>query len=416
MGDPDLVRRPVDLDGNGRGGPRSCRATTSGSPKRLHASPSRAASRNVRPLALAAHEQGDGAAEGAGVADGLRDVQHPPVVRLGPRTPEHREELERILQQPVAVVQRWELVPVGAVLPLEPRRAEAALRPPARQHVERGHGLAEVRHVPERDAGDERADRDPLGVGCHMGERHHGLEDVVPRPPDLGNLDRVIHDPDRRESCGLGRRPRSGPAGRRSRSGSPSKANDETWRPNRSRSRSARAGLGAAGSATTAGTGDDGVTASSMTMTSSQPSPSMAARWARTARLWVSITRAGTRRSRCAFRALQTAAGTSNTTANDREAGRSARLEPRPSADGIVPHRVDHGRESTLQSDPHGLFEQVERSSRRHLVRLVLARQWHATRRTTRSTDRRTSHRPTCSCPTRTPRRARAAQAPGCAP
>ena len=74
--------------------------------------------------------------------------------------------------------------------------AEPDDRSPAAQDVERGNQLREVRNMAKRDRADEHAEANSVGHGRHVGECRVALEHRVPRPPDLRDLDQMIHHPE----------------------------------------------------------------------------------------------------------------------------------------------------------------------------------------------------------------------------
>ena len=118
--------------------------------------------------------------------------------------PHQREQLEGVLEQLVAAGDRREVPAVQLVLAPEPRRAEAAERPPARQHVEGGDDLGQVGDVAVRDAVDERAEAGRRRGGGEEAERRRALGDVLPLPADRRDLHDVVHHRDRREADLLG--------------------------------------------------------------------------------------------------------------------------------------------------------------------------------------------------------------------
>ena len=156
-------------------------------------------------LARSADEDRDALLQRPRVADRLGDRRRAALEARRARAPHERQQLERVLQQRVAVRARREVPAVELVLALKPGRAEAAHRAPAAQHVERGDDLREVREVAVRDAGDERAEADRLGHAREVAERRVALEHVLPLAPDLRDLQQVVHDPEAGEAGLLGR-------------------------------------------------------------------------------------------------------------------------------------------------------------------------------------------------------------------
>ena len=123
-----------------------------------------------------------------------------------PLAPQERQELERVLQQRVALGAGWEVPAVGRVLLLEPAQPQAADRPAAREHVERGRDLPEVGDVAVGDARDHRAEPDPLRRRGQEAERGPALQHVLPGLPHPRDLAEVVHDPQALEARLLGRR------------------------------------------------------------------------------------------------------------------------------------------------------------------------------------------------------------------
>ena len=133
--------------------------TVSGSPKRLHASAWRATSRSVRRSPEPPTRIGIALLQRPRVAGRLLDRDRAALEARRARAPHQRQQLERVLEQRVALAQRREVPAVEAVLALEPRGAEAAHRAAAGEHVERRDDLREVGEVAVRDPGDERPER-----------------------------------------------------------------------------------------------------------------------------------------------------------------------------------------------------------------------------------------------------------------
>ena len=127
--------------------------------------------------------------------------------RRAARPPQQRQHLQRVLEQRVAVGGRREGPAVGPVLlrRTRPARAPHTARPPlSTSRV--ATIFPRCADVAVGDAGDERAEPDPLGAGGEVGQRRLALEHVVPRPADLRDLPEVVHDVDRVEAGGLGAR------------------------------------------------------------------------------------------------------------------------------------------------------------------------------------------------------------------
>src|SRR5215217_5024218 len=156
------------------------------------------------PLARAADEDRDAFLERPRVARRCLDREGATLEARRPRSPHQRQQLERVLEPREALGQRRELPAVEPVLALEPGRADPAQRAAARQHVERRDDLREVGDVAVRDAGDERAEPDPLRHSGEVGERRVAFEHVVPLAPDLRDLEEVVHHPEAREARLLG--------------------------------------------------------------------------------------------------------------------------------------------------------------------------------------------------------------------
>ena len=156
-------------------------------------------------LAAAADEDRHVFLERPRVADRLRHVDDPALVRGRALAPQQWQELERVLQEGVALVGRRERPAVGRVLVGVPREPETAERAAAREHVERRDDLAEVGDVPERDAGDQRAEPHTFGDSREIRERRVALEHGFPLRAEHGDLAEVVHHRDAREAGGFGR-------------------------------------------------------------------------------------------------------------------------------------------------------------------------------------------------------------------
>jgi hypothetical protein len=122
------------------------------------------------PLPRPAHQDRHVGLERARVADRLGHRDHPPRERGSARPPQQGQEPEGVLQEGEPPANRRELPAVGAVLPLEPGRPDAAHGPPAGQDVEGGDDLAKVGHVAVGHARHQRAQRGPAGVAGQEGE------------------------------------------------------------------------------------------------------------------------------------------------------------------------------------------------------------------------------------------------------
>ena len=86
------------------------------------------------------------------------------------------------------------------MLPLEPAGADAEVSPATGEDIERGHRLHQDAGLAVGDAGDHRAQRDPLG---HAGGKRQGRVPLQHRLRHLANmrdLKEVIHDPERIEA------------------------------------------------------------------------------------------------------------------------------------------------------------------------------------------------------------------------
>src|SRR6266508_3142085 len=69
------------------------------------------------------------------IAGRVGHTQHRAVERLAARPPQHRQQPQRVLEQPVPLAHRRELPAVRLVLGLEPREPQPAHRPAAAEHV-----------------------------------------------------------------------------------------------------------------------------------------------------------------------------------------------------------------------------------------------------------------------------------------
>src|ERR671914_1291045 len=152
-----------------------------------------------------AHHDRDPLLQRPRIADGLAHRERPALEarRAGP--PQERQQLERVLEPVEALGERREVPAIQLVLALEPGRAEPTQRPAAGEHVEGGQDLPEVGDVAVADPGHERAQPDALRHAGQVGERGVALEHVLPLPPDLGDLQEVVHHPQAPEA-GLLRR------------------------------------------------------------------------------------------------------------------------------------------------------------------------------------------------------------------
>jgi len=116
---------------------------------------------------------------------------------------------KRVLEQLEAAGDRREVEPVCLVLPLEPAGPDSADGPTAGEDVEGGGDLGQVRDVAVGDACDHGAQRHPPGEAGEEPERGPAVEQGVPVPADLGDLDEVVHHPEAGEAhllCGSGHR------------------------------------------------------------------------------------------------------------------------------------------------------------------------------------------------------------------
>ena len=109
-------------------------------------------------FAVAADQDRHSILERARVAQRLRNVEDATLEPRRALPPHQGEQLQRILEERIALVHRRKRPAVGVMLRLEPAEAEAADGTPGREHVERRDDLREVRDVPIGDAGDERAE------------------------------------------------------------------------------------------------------------------------------------------------------------------------------------------------------------------------------------------------------------------
>jgi hypothetical protein len=111
------------------------------------------------------------------------------------------QDLERLLEPRRAVIERDpERVELRAV----PARAHAEVQSAAADLGERRRLLGQDRGVVERERGDERADPDAVGHGCHGGQEGPRF----PRTPFwtvVATVEVVVADPDRVEADLLGR-------------------------------------------------------------------------------------------------------------------------------------------------------------------------------------------------------------------
>jgi hypothetical protein len=111
--------------------------------------------------------------------------------------PEHRRAyLERFVETLEPLLHRREVEAERPVLDVEPRGTDTEHRSAARDDVERADHLGEERGVPIGDAGDQRAEGDPLGAGSEGTEERVGLEHLVLGRAQQRQLIEVVHHHD----------------------------------------------------------------------------------------------------------------------------------------------------------------------------------------------------------------------------
>ena len=118
---------------------------------------------------------------------------------------EHRPaDLHRFLEPVETHLVPRVLEPERIVLDVVPGAADAENGPTLRDDVERGDDLRQQPRVAVGHAGDERAELDPLGASGQRPEQRVGLEHRLVRTAERGQLEEVVHDPDRVETGLLG--------------------------------------------------------------------------------------------------------------------------------------------------------------------------------------------------------------------
>jgi hypothetical protein len=111
---------------------------------------------------------------------------------------------QRLLQPLEALGQRRERDAQPAALLLVPGGADAEPGATARQHVQGGHALDQHARVPRRHPGDHGAKLDALRLAGREGQRGVGLEHLVLRRPEDGDLEEMVHNPQARQAGLLG--------------------------------------------------------------------------------------------------------------------------------------------------------------------------------------------------------------------
>ncbi len=152
---------------------------------------------------------------GCGLLTGAAAVQRPfELVVLAAEgslvAPPHLQaDLQRLLEPLESLGEGRERDAKAARLLLVPRRADAQPGPTAREHVKRRDDLGQDARVPVDGAGDQGQQPGPGGAGGQVAKRRVGLEHVLLRRADHGDLEEMVHHADAVEA-GLVCGPRDG--------------------------------------------------------------------------------------------------------------------------------------------------------------------------------------------------------------